>query len=171
MVPATPFGGGRAAAIKTLQDALARFRAEGLEADGAVGNSDPATAAIEAWDPMRHDQIIVSTLPIGVSKWLRVGLPARIGRLTGALVTHVASEPPKAMPMPRPAPTRKDHGPLIGALSVLSWGGSSDRTRIRTQPATNCRAPYGPAAPSPGAKARLAVTAEGSRAGCRAESV
>jgi hypothetical protein len=122
VIPATSSGGGQTAATETLRDALERFREEGLEADGVVGRSDPATAAIEAWDPRRYDEIIVSTLPMRVSKWLRAGLPARVDRLTGALVTHVVSQPPIEAPKARPAPAHEKPDPVIGALSVLNWG-------------------------------------------------
>ena len=52
-------------------------------------------AVTDAWDPKRHDEIIVSTLPMRFSKWMHAGLPERISRLTGAPVTHVVAEPPK----------------------------------------------------------------------------
>jgi hypothetical protein len=127
VIPATSFGGGETAATETLEDALARLREEGLAADGVVGHSDPATAAIEAWDPKRYDEIIISTLPMRVSKWLRAGLPARVGRLTGALVTHVVSQPPREAPKARPAPPHHKPDPVTGALSVLNWGPHNHR--------------------------------------------
>jgi hypothetical protein len=131
VIPATSAGGGQTLATETLRGALARFREEGLDADGVVGHSDPATAAIEAWDPRRHDEIIISTLPMRVSKWLRAGLPARVGRLTGALVTHVVSQPPIEAPKARPAPAQKPD-PVMGALvSVFSWGSINDREHGR----------------------------------------
>src|SRR5437588_11051418 len=70
IVPATPFGGGRTAATEMLSAALEQLRQGGLEADGAVGAADPIVAVTDAWDPKRYDEVIVSTLPMGVSKWL-----------------------------------------------------------------------------------------------------
>jgi hypothetical protein len=35
------------------------------------------------------DEIVVSTLPRHVSKWLKLDLPHRVGRATGKPVTHV----------------------------------------------------------------------------------
>lgn len=127
VIPATSSGGGRTVATETLRDALARFREEGLEADGVVGHSDPASAAIEAWDPRRYDEILISTLPMRVSKWLHAGLPERVGRSTGALVTHVVSQPPSEAPRARPAPVHEKPDPVIGALSVLGWGPHNHR--------------------------------------------
>lgn len=128
VVPATRLGGGREEAIGTMENALALFRGAGLEADGVVGHNDPFVAVTEAWDPRRYDEIIVSTLPIGVSKWLHAGLPERIGRTTGALVTHVVSQPPGESVKGKPPPPHDNFG-VLAPLSVLGWGGGSTRHR------------------------------------------
>src|SRR5947209_18292653 len=70
VVPSTPFGGGRAAAKESLNRAIEQLREAGLEADGEVGVADPICAVEDVWDPKRFDEIIVSTLPMRVSKWL-----------------------------------------------------------------------------------------------------
>ena len=129
IVPATPFEGGREAATRTLEEALTRLREEGLTAEGAVGHADPVIAVTDAWDPKRYDEIIISTLPLDVSKWLSAGVPQRIERLTGARVTHVIAEPPRREPPPSPAPARKDSGILMGPLSVLGWGRAAKERR------------------------------------------
>jgi hypothetical protein len=123
LIPATPFGGGRAAALETLDQALEQLREAGLEADGAVGDADPIVAVTEAWDPKKYDEIIVSTLPMRISKWLHAGLPERTARLTGAPVTHVVSQPPKPPAPGAPPPVRDEPGRVLGPLSVLGWGG------------------------------------------------
>jgi hypothetical protein len=92
--PQDPHGGvetGR----RRVRDALAGLRDSGLEVHCRVGDADPVTALREAWDPARFDEIIVSTLPGRVSRWLQIDLPRRAGRITGAPVTHVeaAREP------------------------------------------------------------------------------
>jgi hypothetical protein len=121
VVPATPLGGGRESAAQRLQDALGQLRRAGLEADGALGHGDPFLAVMDAWDPRRYDEIIVFTLPIGVSKWLHAGLPERIERVTGALVTHVVAQPPVHAPETKPPPPHEDHG-VLSPLTVLGWG-------------------------------------------------
>lgn len=121
IVPATPFGGGREAAQEALTAACDRLRAEGIEIDGSVGNPDPIVAVTEAWDPKRHDEIVVSTLPMRFSKWLHGGLPERIERLTGAPVTHVIAQPTRPMVEVEPAPAHEKSA--MGPLSVLGWGG------------------------------------------------
>jgi hypothetical protein len=123
IVPATPFGGGREAAMTSLFDAVDQLRAAGLEAEGTVGNPDPIVAVSEVWDPKRFDEIVVSTLPMKFSKWLHAGLPERIERITGAPVTHIVSAPPKPAAPTTPPPPSEDRGLVMGPLSVMAWGG------------------------------------------------
>jgi hypothetical protein len=56
-----------------------------------VGDSDPLVAVQDAWDPRRFDEIIVATLPTGISRWMATDLARRVERLTGARVTHIVS--------------------------------------------------------------------------------
>jgi GABA permease len=122
IVPATPFGGGRVAAIEKLREAIGQLHAAGLEADGSVGDADPFVAVADVWDPKRYDEIVVSTLPTRLSKWLHAGLPERIARLTDAPVTHLIAQPPK----PPVETVLIDIGEKrggMGPFSVLAWGG------------------------------------------------
>jgi len=93
--------------------------------DGRVGASDPIEAVMDEWDPRRYDEIIVSTLPMKVSKWLHAGLPERVGRLTAARVTHVVSPPPKPAVHTGPPPVHEKQG-VMAPLSVLGWGARRD---------------------------------------------
>jgi hypothetical protein len=127
IVPATPFGGGRQLAAEKLSEALAQLRDSGLEAEGSVGDADPLIAVTEAWDPQRYDEIIVSTLPTGLSKWLHAGLPERISKLTGAPVTHVVAQPPKPPVATSPPPAHDAPGDVMGPLQILGWGGRKNR--------------------------------------------
>ena len=120
IVPATAAGGGVEAASLTLERALAKMRDAGLDAEGAVGSADPVVAVSEIWDPKRHDEIIVATLPLSSSKWLHAGMPERIGRLTGAPVTHVVSRMPRPVAHAGPPPAHAAHP--LGPLTVLGWG-------------------------------------------------
>jgi hypothetical protein len=79
-----------AEAGERLQEALGLAHEAGLEAVGRVGSPDPLTAVLDAYDPRRHDEILISTLPASTSQWLRIDLPSRVSRATGALVSHVA---------------------------------------------------------------------------------
>jgi hypothetical protein len=127
VVPATPFGGGKAVAAEKLHEAVKVLSEAGLEVQGGVGHADPMVAVTDAWDPMLYDEIIVSTLPMRFSKWMHAGLPERIARVTGAPVTHVVSQPPKAPAQTAAPPQRDDGEALMGPLSVLAWGGNKGR--------------------------------------------
>ena len=89
-----------------LDAALARMDEAGLEhVEGSVGDPDPVVAVMEIWDPMKFDEIIVSTLPTGSSRWLGLDLPHRLEKLTSVPVRHVVSTPRRevhAGPPPEP---------------------------------------------------------------------
>ncbi len=74
----------------------------GLDVDGRAGDTDPLNAVLEVWSPGEFDEIIVSTLPASVSRWMKTGLPRRIERQTGALVRHVEVRAVHASAPPRP---------------------------------------------------------------------
>jgi non-heme chloroperoxidase len=127
IIPATR---GRAAAHERLVEALEHLRDQGLEVDGTVGHPDPLIAVIEAWDPGSDDEIVVSTLPPGISKWLHAGLPHRIEKLTGAAVRHVVSRPPRPPVHVASAPPHWRSGVAFDPISVLrseTPGGESTR--------------------------------------------
>ena len=113
--------GGREAVRERLDAALEAWRAEGIHAEGVCGDANPLDAVAELWDPRRHDEVIVSTLPGQASRWLRSDLPHRVARLTGAPVTHVIATDMRPEPHLGPPPEH-DASPL-GPLAVLSWGG------------------------------------------------
>ena len=114
--------GGREAVKERLDEALEGMRAAGLEANGAIGDADPMEAVAECFDPARHDEAIVCTLPGRSSKWLQHDFPHRVARFTGVPVTHVVADDLRPAPPTGPAPVH-ERAPL-GPLSVLAWGGA-----------------------------------------------
>jgi hypothetical protein len=74
---------------RRVNASLSRLHAAGIDAEAMLGDVDPACAVIEVWDPRRWDEILVSTLPPGTSRWLRIDLPRRIAKALDAPVTHV----------------------------------------------------------------------------------
>jgi hypothetical protein len=96
LIPA-PAGGsaGREAGQTRLDEVLASLRGEGLEVSGSVGDQDPVVAFDEVWDPQTFDEVVVSTLPTGSSRWLAIDLPHRFQKMTGVDVTHVVAQPPR----------------------------------------------------------------------------
>lgn len=120
-------GGDSASARRELERALERMRDAGLEVGGSVGDPDPVVAVHETWDPRRFDEVVVSTLPTGSSRWLQIDLPHRIERMTDVPVRHVVSKPP---PEPRPTyspPPKPEHTGLLTPLEALGWGGKTPR--------------------------------------------
>src|ERR671914_1121101 len=117
--------GGREAVRERLDKALEGMRAAGLDADGAIGDADPMEAVAECFDPARHDEAIVCTLPGRSSKWLEFDFPHRVARFTGVPVTHVVADDLRPTPAPSPAPEHERAA--LGPLSVLAWGGRAER--------------------------------------------
>jgi hypothetical protein len=72
-----------------VNSALERLHAAGVTAEAMLGDVDPACAVIEVWDPRRWDEVVVSTLPSGTSRWLQIDLPHRIARAVDAPVHHI----------------------------------------------------------------------------------
>lgn len=100
VVPATPprdhawtEGEARATARRRLEVALSRFRTLALEADGEVGDASPMLAIEDALrEHGPFDAVVLSTLPPGMSRWLRLDLPHRVGSVFGLPVHHVIGE-------------------------------------------------------------------------------
>ena len=101
---------------KLLEDAVEAMRKAGLEnVEGHMGDPDPIVAVMDIWDPMKFDEIVVSTLPTGASRWLGIDLPRRLRRLTGVNVHRVVAQPHPEVHW-EPAPKHDD----LGVLSPLA---------------------------------------------------
>jgi nucleotide-binding universal stress UspA family protein len=86
VVPLSPVGGrltwdeqaSRAIAQSRLDEMLERLREMGAEADGEIGDRDPVMAVRDALRGREVDEVIVSTLPRGLSRWLGEDVPSRL---------------------------------------------------------------------------------------------
>lgn len=74
-----------------LAEATAQLRAAGASVDGRVGHRDPVQAVESALRTGTFDEIIISTLPHRISKWLHQDLPHRLEQF-GLPVTHVTDD-------------------------------------------------------------------------------
>lgn len=81
-----------ALACQRLDQALEHLRALGAPVGGEVGDPDVLEAVRGALHHFAADEIIVSTLPRGISQWLRRDLPARLRKATDVPVTHLAAD-------------------------------------------------------------------------------
>jgi hypothetical protein len=72
-------------AIPVLEEAA------GGEVDGIVGDTDPFVAVRDALQERGFDEVLISTLPERVSRWLRLDLPHRVQKL-GVPVAVVTAE-------------------------------------------------------------------------------
>ena len=106
LVPATPKGMAHVidpherekGAEEQCRAAAERLRAAGLEvADARAGDAEPLAAVEDELnsDDADYDEIIVSTLPKHLSRWLKLDLPSKVRGLTDLPVTHVAAQRPK----------------------------------------------------------------------------
>jgi hypothetical protein len=68
------------------------IRSLGGVADGVVGDTDPVQGVRDLLDEEAYDEIIVSTLPAGVSRWLKMDVPQRISRMVDVPVTTVEAD-------------------------------------------------------------------------------
>ena len=86
VVPATPIKRGltwdedeaREVARERLEAMLARLRALAVEVTGEIGAPDPIEAVEDAIRGREVDEILLSTLPPGISRWLGQDVPTRL---------------------------------------------------------------------------------------------
>jgi hypothetical protein len=78
-------------AQRVLEVALPKLSQEaGHEVTGSVGDAEPLSAIQDAVNLGDFDEIIISTLPLGISRWLKLDLVSK-ARGLGLPVTHVAA--------------------------------------------------------------------------------
>jgi hypothetical protein len=86
-------GEARTIASRRLEEGLTRLRTVGASVEGEVGDGSPILAVDDALRHRSVDGVIVCTLPIGMSRWLKLSLPDRIERKHKVPVTHLVIQP------------------------------------------------------------------------------
>ena len=104
---------------------LDRLHGAGLLGSGMIGDPDPYTAAVNALELFRVDDVVISTLPDERSGWMRSNLIERVRRRHLGAGRARGRRPPG--PRPRPRPHSEEHD-----------GGSQRRARM---PSTTARRP------------------------------
>jgi len=85
-------GGAKAAAQHRLDNAIITFKELGAEVTGIVGDPSPVLAVSDALLVQHYDEIVFSTLPPGVSRWLKQDAVSRIERNHPSIrLTHVVA--------------------------------------------------------------------------------
>lgn len=102
LVPATPVehlaawtrGESRAVARDAGERAREALAADGIEVRGIeVGDPNPVYAVADAFNRgERWDEVIISTLPVGASRWVNLDVVSRIEREVEVPVVHVEAE-------------------------------------------------------------------------------
>jgi hypothetical protein len=82
-------GGAPRLARARLATMLDRLHSAGLVGSGMIGDPDPYTAAVNALELFRVDDVVISTLPDQRSGWMRSNLIERVQHMTSAPVEHV----------------------------------------------------------------------------------
>jgi hypothetical protein len=89
-----PTEAGEREARAVLDDALPKLsQAAGGEVTGSIGDPEPLMAIHDAVNLGHYDELIVSTLPLGISRWLKLDLVSKAKAL-GLPVTHVSANQP-----------------------------------------------------------------------------
>jgi hypothetical protein len=83
---------GEAHAVLELALPLLREAAGNAPVDGVVGDPEPLNAVADAVNLRGFDEIIVSTLPARVSRWLKLDLPSKVSGLGLPVTTVTANE-------------------------------------------------------------------------------
>ena len=83
---------GAAAAELRLGRELDRLMASGVKAEGEIGDPDPLRAISDALAGRSFDEIILATLPQGISRWLKQDLVSKVHRRFSLPVTHVVAD-------------------------------------------------------------------------------
>ena len=119
LVPATPLGGQPGSRLETssptpapacgyrtrpsawtigerartrLEYGLSILRSLGATADGKVGDANPAKAISEVLKRENIDEVVLSTLPKGISRWLGLDIPHQIQRRFHVPVTVIKAQ-------------------------------------------------------------------------------
>lgn len=70
-----------------MRHAVDLLHERGIDAEGELGHFDPVRAVAHALEHEPADEIVVSTLPRGASKWLDIDLPTAVEHRFGLPVT------------------------------------------------------------------------------------
>lgn len=82
----------RARAEVRLARMLERVQKVDADVEGEIGDPDPLLAIKDVLKDRWFDEILLSTLPARLSRWLKMDLPSRVSRTTPIPVTTIEAE-------------------------------------------------------------------------------
>ena len=89
-VPGTHLGKAHQRARHRLEAILSDIAELGGDVSGQVGDSDPVRAVREVLDSgVELDEVLVSTLPSRLSRWLKLDVPSRVSKLVDVPVRTI----------------------------------------------------------------------------------
>ena len=92
---ATHHADANTVANRRLEVGLEKLSQLGVPVGGEVGNPDPMHAVGDTVKRHKFDEIVISTLPTGLSRWLHTDLPSRVQRKFDLPVTTVTAQDPR----------------------------------------------------------------------------
>jgi nucleotide-binding universal stress UspA family protein len=78
-------------AQRRLDELLARLHELGAKAEGELGHPDPVEAITNVLAEREFDEVILSTLPQPISRWLRMDIPSQVRRCCNLPVTTITA--------------------------------------------------------------------------------
>ena len=84
--------GVRSLAEQRLTQMTEAIEGAGARADGSVCAADPLAAVKKTMAEHAYSEVIISTLPARLSRWLKMDLPSRVARVSSAPVTTIEAE-------------------------------------------------------------------------------
>jgi H+/Cl- antiporter ClcA/CBS domain-containing protein len=88
----------REQAQRRLDESVSWIREQGGRADGEIGDADPLAAVSAVLEGQLFDEIIVSTLPSHLSRWLHLDLVRRVEHAFDLPVVHVEATVAEEVP-------------------------------------------------------------------------
>jgi nucleotide-binding universal stress UspA family protein len=82
----------RSLAEQRLNQMIQTIESAGARAEGTICDANPIDAVKEAAGGGAFDEVIISTLPTRLSRWLKMDVPSRVARVTHTPVTTIEAQ-------------------------------------------------------------------------------
>lgn len=82
----------RSLAQQRLAQMTEAIEGAGARADGSICDSDPLESIKATMAEHSFSEVIISTLPARLSRWLKMDLPSRVARVSSAQVTTIEAD-------------------------------------------------------------------------------